>query len=1134
MAPRWLVRCSTAAMMILALARTSDAAALATHTLQPRDMIAGGVELRVLPIGDSITWGAQSSDDAGYRKTLHELLDARGNKVDFVGSMQNGIGMSDQNHEGHRGYTIDGIADASSTGIWAAPNIALLHAGTNDMKDAIDLPNAPNRLADLMDLIWAHSEDAVILVCQIIPSTTSAIQGRVEDFNNALPALVDEYTGKGKTVALVAMNKALTTADLADNLHPKDEGYVKMANAYYAAIEAADEKGWISKPGKAQAPPPSPANAEDCRPTPSWYNVGQIADGAKVAVSDGPFQPSWFKQGVIADGACPRAQLHFMDLDGDGLKDYVCVDPKTGATDAWLNRPDSAGKSSNKWNKLGEVATGAKGRDGGGYCLLSDLNGDGRDDYIYVDPVSGDISAWINQLKSETGVWQWQSLGRIAGGVGTTNNTLQMADIDGDGRADFLLVNPKTGGTTGWLNTGADVVPDYYKLGIIATGGSAVPGTTAYFGDFTGEGRADYMIVGEGGKVKALTNRLQPASLIPRWLGVFVLAEGPDGAEQEEVRLVDMTGDGKVDYLLVDKKGKVTLWENQGTGGKYQPGEGVILCDRKSASTPPQLVHFADTNGDKKLDYVVVGSSTSTGRARSWHNLGFRQDGSIRWNTPLSFADGMTGDQRADYVTVDPDNGALQLWHNRCWSNAGDDDGDGGDGPGGIITDPEAWWTWLEFHGCDGEGQQDAIKKTPGLWNTLALLISTRTTRRASKPCLIIFRGSIMMHEIMHATVMTYKQNKNRKIVDMRMEYYQYDHIKGREFKRRIVAADVYRPWYCKVLARVLQERIVEEAISINADSYANYALSKYIQAKLDNQYPWLPLADRAAIDWYKKTDALLLYENNGTFGINTDALPEAISADSVDGDVSAHDLGEDEVITLTGGADYYTITSLSDYSDSFNNEMTQWSSYVNIPEPDSEDLYGTVFVPPIAVGTGLTKDGQTKALGVASSSEINGGKDNLWLGVSFASGSCTGTFTWPPTGAGLLDTDLCMDRLRSTLQSFSTEQTPACDESITKEKYGGSLKEVCVVYQVLAVSSDKSDPTGTVPSGSHGAVKCEDTDDERFEGTCTCWYEKLPDQTEIFGKPKSGKCSDIDFRPAWTYLEDPDYQPENVTPENH
>ncbi|KAL5340420.1 hypothetical protein BJX70DRAFT_107949 [Aspergillus crustosus] len=220
------------------------------------------------------------------------------------------------------------------------------------------------------------------------------------------------------------------------------------------------------------------------------------------------------------------------------------------------------------------------------------LNGDGRDDYIYVNPDTGSVSAWINRLQvPETGVWQWQELGHISEGVGATNETLQMVDLDGDGRADFTLVNKDTGEVTGWLNTGVDDVPDYHRIGVIATGASATKNDKVFLADFTGHGRAGYVLVGQNGKAKAFVNRLQEgldsgSPLVPRWAGPFDFADGPDGAEQEQVRLVDMTGDGKADYLLIGKDGKTNLYENKGTGGKYQPGEGVFLCDCMSGILP--------------------------------------------------------------------------------------------------------------------------------------------------------------------------------------------------------------------------------------------------------------------------------------------------------------------------------------------------------------------------------------------------------------------------------------------------------------------------------------------------------------------------------------------------------------------
>ncbi|KAH7161860.1 hypothetical protein EDB81DRAFT_683957 [Dactylonectria macrodidyma] len=835
----------------------SNAASLPRRDLQRRASIANGLDLRILPIGDSITYGAPDEPYNSYRASLYDKLTNGGNKVDYVGDNASGT-LADKQHEGHRGELINRISSSSAGGIYAAANLVLLHAGTNDMKEGTNVLGAPTRLKALINYIFQHSEDAVVLVAQIIPCTLNGVQARIDAFNDELPDLVDSFVKAGKKVALVAMNEALDGSGLQDKLHPTEGGYEKMAVAWYDAIKAVDEEhdDWFTEAGEAQDPPDS-TEVSGCQSTPSWYNVGEIAQGAKAAYTDGDFKPAWKKIGVIAEGACPRARLHLMDLDGDGLKDYACVDASNGSVTVHRSKPDSNGGRTTYWEEYGMIATGATGRKGSG-VRFADLNGDGRDDYIWVDSRNGAVSAWINQGK-RNGNWLWQGLGVIASGVGATTTNVQLADINGDGRADFLIVDQDTGAVTAWLNTGADLIPDWHKLGVIATGGSASEGDTVFLGDFTGEGRADYLIVGESGKVTGLVNRLTETSLIPRWLSKITVAEGPDGVEQEEVRLADMTGDGKVDFMQVSKKtGQITLWENIGTGGKYQIGEGVFLCDlngdgakdyfwvdhegkgwgylntgkgtdqwyglgqtamgvgydrehirmavltksgrsdyivvgpengltlwwqnlgedydynwkeRGVAATGPrntietkfgwtyksknvrfadldgdglddflyvndqgavvywknlgtdeiswgpatlvadgvgvlaQDVQFADTNGDGLLDYLVVGRVT--GMTRSWHNLGFRSDGSIRWNTPLSFADGtgsagfavriaeMTSDTRADFVSIDPDTGRLNLWKNRCLpSGSNDEDSDD------HSNDSEPWTDRTEWEWC--------------------------------------------------------------------------------------------------------------------------------------------------------------------------------------------------------------------------------------------------------------------------------------------------------------------------------------------------------------------------------------------------------------------------------------------------
>src|SRR3954468_23529667 len=65
--------------------------------------------LRIMPLGDSITWGVGSARQSGYRAALYQRLTSAGLNVDFVGSMSRGTGP-DRDNEGHKGWTIGRLA----------------------------------------------------------------------------------------------------------------------------------------------------------------------------------------------------------------------------------------------------------------------------------------------------------------------------------------------------------------------------------------------------------------------------------------------------------------------------------------------------------------------------------------------------------------------------------------------------------------------------------------------------------------------------------------------------------------------------------------------------------------------------------------------------------------------------------------------------------------------------------------------------------------------------------------------------------------------------------------------------------------------------------------------------------------
>jgi lysophospholipase L1-like esterase len=193
----------------------------------------GGV--RVMPLGDSITDGFNVP--GGYRINLWQRMAAGGHTVDFVGSGFNGpANLGDHDHEGHSGWRIDQL-DANIVG-WlqaTAPRTVLLHIGTNDMNQNHDVANAPARLSALIDKIRANAPAVELFVAQITPETNATLEARVQAYNATIPGIVAQ---KGPLTHLVDMHSAITTADLADGVHPNATGYDKMGARWYEALQS--------------------------------------------------------------------------------------------------------------------------------------------------------------------------------------------------------------------------------------------------------------------------------------------------------------------------------------------------------------------------------------------------------------------------------------------------------------------------------------------------------------------------------------------------------------------------------------------------------------------------------------------------------------------------------------------------------------------------------------------------------------------------------------------------------------------------------------------------------------------------------------------------------------------------------
>ncbi|MFI0169652.1 FG-GAP-like repeat-containing protein [Streptomyces sp. NPDC017095] len=767
-------------------------------------------ELRILPFGDSITFGAGSTT-AAYRGPLwDELRQQENTTVSYVGSQHYG-NIPDNDNEGHPNWKInDLIGITDSVMDTYKPNVVLLHIGTNDMNEAVDPAGAPDRLGSLMDKIFAKQPDVTLVVSTLVPSANSATEQRIAAFNNSLPQEVYERREQGKHVWLVDNFAALNaTSDLADLLHPSDDGYRKMGHVFYEGIEAAEWAGWIgpSTPspgggtggpvrgwlpqdviaGGTMTPGSYPGNlslrgnervhyadingdgradfivSRDTGAAEVWFNGGVHSDGTITWNHSANTIPgSSFAQWQFADvlghgradtitvvsyqvkdekydavkvygnptgqyqpaGDPPLSSLHinhrFADIDGDGAADWLQVYPD-GSVRAALSTPGASAP----WTAGTQVVASGVGKPGGN-VRFADLNGDGLGDYLVVDP-DGTVQAWINGgPKSEGGDYIWRPQGTISTGLRSPDSQIQFADLDGDGKADLLDVAPATGETWLWRNGGSPAGPGWtwHQQGSITAGGPS----QVLYADITGDNWADYLQVNADGSVQAWSNGgPKPEGGDWYWAPQGTIAGGV-GASGRDVRFTDLNSDGRADYVVVNDDGSVRAWLNGGPkpdgGDWYWAPQGTIAG---GVGAPGTTIRLADLNGDGRADYVVVNDD---GSVRAWSNGGPKPEGGDWYWAPqgtiaggvgaagrnVRFAD-LTGDRRADYLVVH-DSSAVDLWAN------GGPKPEGGDWywapQGTTASGVGAPGSQIQFADLDADRREDYLDVNPGTGSTRA------------------------------------------------------------------------------------------------------------------------------------------------------------------------------------------------------------------------------------------------------------------------------------------------------------------------------------------------------------------------------------------------------------------------------
>jgi lysophospholipase L1-like esterase len=209
----------------------------------------------ILAVGDSITQGGKKvQKEYTYRLPLQMLLHENNIAYDFIGSRQQGLdeGVSwpdvasgvafDADHEGYYGYKTADVCrkvKEAFTAYKVAPDIVLIHLGTNDQQDG-DFENkvgAP--LRDLIRFIRMKNPKTVFLLGHLNFNDSKAanemravVENLASGMNTSQSAVrtVHHYRGwREKPDELYS--------DTYDWAHPNLKGQEKMARNWFMAMQ---------------------------------------------------------------------------------------------------------------------------------------------------------------------------------------------------------------------------------------------------------------------------------------------------------------------------------------------------------------------------------------------------------------------------------------------------------------------------------------------------------------------------------------------------------------------------------------------------------------------------------------------------------------------------------------------------------------------------------------------------------------------------------------------------------------------------------------------------------------------------------------------------------------------------------
>ncbi len=248
---------------------------------------------------------------------------------------------------------------------------------------------------------------------------------------------------------------------------------------------------------------------------------------------------------------------------------------------------------------------------------FADINGDGKDEPVLIglkNTGSGmvEFHTWNNDMRT----WSATTVISNQPCVDPVNNSVQFADINGDGKDEPVLIGLK--------NTGSGMVEFHTWNNDMRTWSShnasnlsAINPMNTFirFADQNGVGRDSAVMIGERDTQSGYIE-------INTWNSGFASWAAQKRTNQQvidplntKVEFADTNGDGRQEPILVGLNStgsgmvEFHIWENGG-----QTWQAHLSSNQRTVNPSKNLIEFADTNGDGRQEPILVGlNSTGSG-----------------------------------------------------------------------------------------------------------------------------------------------------------------------------------------------------------------------------------------------------------------------------------------------------------------------------------------------------------------------------------------------------------------------------------------------------------------------------------------------------------------------------------------